>query len=454
MKIHFIAIGGAAMHNLAIALHKKGHEVTGSDDEIFEPSRGRLEKYGLLPAATGWDPEKITSTLDYVILGMHARGDNPELLEAKKKGLKILSFPEFIYEQTRNKTRIVVGGSHGKTTITSMIMHVFRELDYEFDYLVGSQLEGFETMVDFSPGSEFAIIEGDEYLASPLDPRPKFHLYYPDIAVISGIAWDHINVFPTFENYVEQFQKFAGMLPDGGTLIYYLNDENLKKIATALPETVVKQPYAGFRAVTRNNQTIIKHGGNEYPLKIFGKHNLQNLEAAHLVCRSVGIAADDFFRVIMSFRGAARRLEKIYEKPGLTVFNDFAHSPSKLKATIEAVKEQYPGHELIACMELHTFSSLRKEFLREYLGAMDKADVPAVIFNPENLKHKKLDPLNAEDVKLAFGRNDILVVTSGEQLDSFLRQAFLQEQDTVILLMSSGNFFGIDLNKYFNPGIS
>ena len=449
MNIHFIAIGGAAMHNLAIALHKKGHKVTGSDDEIFEPSRGRLKKYGLLPADAGWNPEKITDSLDYVILGMHARSDNPELSEAKKKGLKILSFPEFIYEQTRNKTRIVIGGSHGKTTITSMIMHVLRELEYDFDYLVGSQLEGFETMVDFNPGSEYAIIEGDEYLASPLDPRPKFHLYHPDIGVISGIAWDHINVFPTFENYVEQFQKFADMLPDGGTLIYYLGDENVKKIAGALPVTVVKQPYAGFRPEKRGNQTIVKFEGKEYPLRIFGRHNLQNLEAAHLVCRSIGIAADDFFRVITSFSGAARRLEKIFEKPGLLVFNDFAHSPSKLKATIEAVKEQYPGRKLIACMELHTFSSLRKEFLQEYSGAMDKADVPVVIFNPENLKHKRLDPLNIEEVKLAFGRKDILVVTSGEQLESFLKQTIIQEKDAILLMMSSGNFFGIDLKKFF-----
>ncbi|HYX05528.1 MAG TPA: Mur ligase family protein, partial [Bacteroidales bacterium] len=444
MNIHFIAIGGAAMHNLAIALHKKGHKVTGSDDEIFEPSRGRLAKYGLLPADAGWNPGKITDSLDYVILGMHAKSDNPELNEAEKRGLKILSFPEFIYEQTRNKTRIVIGGSHGKTTITSMIMHVLNHLNYDFDYLVGSQITGFETMVDFNPGSEYAIIEGDEYLASPLDPRPKFHLYHPDIAVISGIAWDHINVFPTFENYVEQFHKFAALLPDGGTLIYYQGDEELKKIARSLPETVVKQPYPGFRAVTRDNQTIVKYEGKEYLLKIFGSHNLQNLEAAHLVCRSIGIATADFFNAIISFRGAARRLEMIVDRPGLTVFNDFAHSPSKLKATIEAVKEQYPGRKLIACMELHTFSSLRKEFLQEYSGAMDKADVPVVIFNPENLKHKKLAPLDAEEVKRAFGRNDMLVVTACEQLESFLEQTVQQENDAVLLMMSSGNFFGID----------
>jgi len=449
MNIHFIAIGGAAMHNLAIALHKKGHKVTGSDDEIFEPSRGRLAKYGLLPADAGWNPGKITDSLDYVILGMHAKSDNPELNEAEKRGLKILSFPEFIYEQTRNKTRIVIGGSHGKTTITSMIMHVLNHLNYDFDYLVGSQITGFETMVDFNPGSEYAIIEGDEYLASPLDPRPKFHLYHPDIAVISGIAWDHINVFPTFENYVEQFHKFAALLPDGGTLIYYQGDEELKKIARSLPETVVKQPYPGFRAVTRDNQTIVKYEGKEYPLKIFGSHNLQNLEAAHLVCRSIGIATADFFNAIISFRGAARRLEMIVDRPGLTVFNDFAHSPSKLKATIEAVKEQYPGRKLIACMELHTFSSLRKEFLQEYSGAMDKADVPVVIFNPENLKHKKLAPLDAEEVKRAFGRNDMLVVTACEQLESFLEQTVQQENDAVLLMMSSGNFFGIDFSKYF-----
>lgn len=442
MRIHFIAIGGSAMHNLAIALHKKGYMVTGSDDEIFEPSRTRLEKYGLLPQTSGWNPGMINRELDAVILGMHARSDNPELVKAQELKLKIYSYPEFLYEQTKNKTRVVIGGSHGKTTITSMIMHVLKQNHMLFDYMVGAQIEGFETMVGLSEKATVAIFEGDEYLSSPTDPRPKFHLYHPHISVISGIAWDHINVFPTFESYVSQFREFARLTESGGTLIYYGDDPLLRQIAAEQPH-LRTEAYREHPHIVEDRITYLKSGEREIRLKIFGNHNLQNISAAKSVCTALGITGDQFYSAIRSFSGAARRLEVLAENDHTTVFRDFAHSPSKLKATTQAVKQQFPGRKLVACMELHTFSSLRKEFLPQYQNSMDEADLAFVYYNPHTVEHKKLESITPGMVSDGFKKPGLVVTINSGELFSRLLQ--MDWQDVNLLMMSSGNFDGQDL---------
>lgn len=446
MNIHFIAIGGAAMHNLALALHKKGYRVTGSDDEIFEPSKSRLQQAGLLPEAWGWFPEKITPSLDAVILGMHAREDNPELLRAKELGIKIYSYPEYLYEQTKNKKRVIVGGSHGKTTTTSMIMHVLQSCGIPFDYMAGALLEGFDTMVRLSEDSRIAVFEGDEYLSSPIDRRPKFHHYHPDIAILTGIAWDHMNVFPTFENYVEQFAVYLEKITPGGSLIYYEGDENIRRILPRAAASVKRLPYGAFPHTVRNGVTSLSLQGKETPLRIFGQHNLQNISAAYLACRELGIGDDDFLRGIATYNGAAKRLQKIAENGQTTVFLDFAHSPSKLQATIRAVKEQYPSRRLIACMELHTFSSLNAAFLPQYAHSMDAADEAMVYFNPEVVRHKRLPEITPEDVRRGFADDRLDVFTDNAPL--LARMEAEDRRNTVLLIMTSGNFSGIDLKKW------
>ena len=445
MKVHFIAIGGSAMHNLAIALKIKGFEVTGSDDEIFDPAKGRLAKYGILPTNIGWNPEKITSDLDAVILGMHAREDNPELLKAKELGLKIYSYPEYLYEQSKDKIRVVVGGSHGKTTITSMIIHVLQHLGIDCDYMVGAQLEGFEVMVKLSDTAKVVVIEGDEYLTSPIDRRPKFHVYKPTIGIISGIAWDHINVFPTFENYVKQFQIFAEMIPQNGQLIYCQDDEELRKLGTAITNTTCK-PYGVHPYVIRDGVTYLLHGEKEIPLQIFGKHNLMNINAAKLACNALGVSDEQFYEAIASFKGASKRLELVAKTLECAVYKDFAHSPSKLKATINAVREQYPDRKLVACMELHTFSSLTEEFLRQYAHAMDEADVAMVYYSPTAVQHKKLPPIHPETIFSAFQRKDLEVFNDSNILKNSLLE--MNWHHSVLLMMSSGNFDGINLNEF------
>jgi len=433
------------MHNLAIALKIKGFDVTGSDDEIFDPAKGRLAKYGILPADIGWHPEKITSDLDAVILGMHARKDNPELLKAKELGVKIYSYPEYLYEQSKDKIRVVVGGSHGKTTITSMIIHVLQHLNIDCDYMVGAQLEGFEVMVRLSNDARVMVIEGDEYLTSPIDRRPKFHVYQPTIGIISGIAWDHINVFPTFENYVEQFEIFAKMIPQDGQLIYCQEDEELRKLGSRITNTTCK-PYGVHPYSIEDGITYLKHGDKSYPLHIFGKHNLMNINAARLACNALGVTDEQFYEAITSFKGASKRLELIAKTPECAAYKDFAHSPSKLKATINAVREQYPNRKLVACMELHTFSSLTEEFLQQYAHAMDEADVAMVYYSPAAVEHKKLPPIHSEMIYKAFQRNDLQVFN-----DSGILQNALLAMDwhqSVLLLMSSGNFDGINLNQF------
>jgi len=445
MKVHFIAIGGSAMHNLAIALHKKGFEVKGSDDEIFEPSKSRLASYGLLPIKMGWDESEITDDLDAVILGMHARIDNPELLKAQKMGLKIFSYPEYLYEQSKDKIRIVIGGSHGKTTITSMIIHVLNELNIECDYMVGAQLQGFDVMVKLSENAKYMIIEGDEYLTSPIDRRPKFHLYKPDIALISGIAWDHINVFPTFENYIEQFRVFTELINENGKLIYCEQDKIVKQVAEEAKNSIEKFPYNIPENKIINGNSYIVFDSKEIPVKVFGNHNLLNINGARIVCNQIGISDNDYYSAISNFKGASKRLEIVKSVNGFTFFKDFAHSPSKLKATTSAVKIQYPERTLYACMELHTFSSLTYEFLMQYQGCMDEADRAIVYFNPHTIEHKKLPPISITNVLDAFKRDDLIVFTESKELVSFLKSEKWLNKN--LLMMSSGNFDGIDFQE-------
>lgn len=443
-RVHFIAIGGAAMHNLAIAISKKNDFlVTGSDDEIFEPSYSRLKKNGLLPAEMGWFPERIHSGLSAVIVGMHATIDNPELLRAKELGLKIFSFPEYLYQQTRSKTRIVVGGSHGKTTTTAMILFVLKQLKIDADYMVGAQIEGFDNMVKLSYEARIAVFEGDEYLTSPIDRRPKFHLYKPHIAVLTGIAWDHINVFPTFPVYVEQFKKFTDLMEVQGRLIYFDGDENLNQIVTGLRRDIVPFAYNTPKHEVRNGVTYLKTKKAEVPLKIFGEHNLQNMEAARLACRQIGVTDQQFYSVIKDFPGASNRLQRIVETEKAVAFKDFAHSPSKLKATVNAVKSQFADRRLIACMELHTFSSLTEDFLPQYAGCMEQADVAFVYYNPEVIQHKRLKEIDPEQVKNAFGGNNLEVFTDSAALQAKLRS--LNYDNTALLFMTSGNFSGVQL---------
>lgn len=445
MNIHFIAIGGSAMHNLAIALHTKGYKVTGSDDTIHDPSKSRLEKRRLLPEQFGWFPEKITTNLDVIILGMHAKKDNPELLKAQEMGLKIYSYPEFLYEQSKDKTRVVIGGSHGKTTITSMILHVLNYHEREVDYMVGAQLEGFDTMVHLTSENEFIVLEGDEYLSSPIDMRPKFHLYKPNIALLSGIAWDHINVFPTFENYLKQFSIFTDSLVNGGIMVYNEEDSNVKSIVEASENAIKKYPYTTPEHFIENGITYIDTPDGDMPLEIFGNHNLQNLAGAKWICQHMGIDQDDFYEAIASFKGASKRLEKITENDSTVIFKDFAHSPSKVKATTEAVKKQYEHRDVIACLELHTYSSLNAKFLEEYKSALDKADKAVVFYSPHAVKIKQLEEVTEDQIAKAFERDDLIIYTNPDDFKKFLFSEKLDNK--AIVLMSSGNYGGLDFEE-------
>lgn len=448
MNVHFIAIGGSAMHNLAIAMHLKGDNVTGSDDEIFEPSKGRLDKYGLLPKNIGWNERLITKEIDSIILGMHARKNNPELLKAQELGLKIYSYPEFIYEKTKNKTRVVIGGSHGKTTITSMILHVLRHNNVFHDYMVGAQLDGFECMVSLSDQADVAVLEGDEYLSSPIDLRPKFHLYKPTIGLISGIAWDHINVFPTFENYTEQFKIFANSIDDLGSFIYYSDDEVVNEINKTLKSTLKAISYTTHKYVLENGITYLIDGEYKLPIQVFGEHNLQNLNGALKVCLELNITKEKFYKAIKSFKGASKRLELVKQTKDCVIYKDFAHSPSKLKATTKALSDQFPKRKLIACMELHTFSSLNPLFLKQYKGTMESADKAFVYFNPETLKHKKLANISIDQVVAAFDTSNVEVLTNSSALIAELMKIKWVNQN--LLLMSSGDFDGLDFNDLAN----
>ena len=445
MRIHFIAIGGSAMHNLALALHNKGEHVTGSDDEIFDPSRSRLAAKGLLPEQYGWFEDKISSDIDAVILGMHAKQDNLELLRAKELGLTIYSYPEFLYEQSKNKTRVVIGGSHGKTTITSMILHVMHYHDVQVDYMVGAQLEGFETMVHLTKENDFIVLEGDEYLSSAIDRRPKFHLYKPNIALLSGIAWDHINVFPTFDNYVEQFRVFLSQITHGGAIVYNQEDIEVKQVVETTQNQIKKYPYKTPKFSVENGDTLLDTQDGPMPIEVFGKHNLNNLEGARWICQLMGVQQEDFYEAIATFTGASKRLEKIAQGPTSIAYKDFAHSPSKVTATTQALKSQYPERSLLACLELHTYSSLNPEFLSEYKGALDNADKAVVFYSPKAVKIKKLDAVSSAQILKAFQREDLLVFTDPSAFQDYL---FAQDfNNTSLLLMSSGNYGGLDFEK-------
>jgi len=445
MKIHFIAIGGSAMHNLALALHKKGYIITGSDDAIFEPSKSRLKAKKLLPVELGWFEDKITSNLDAVILGMHAKSDNLELLKAIKLGLKIYSYPEYLYEQSKDKTRVVIAGSHGKTTITSMILHVLNYHKIKIDYLVGAQLEGFDTMVNLTEENEFIVFEGDEYLSSSIDRIPKFHLYKPNIALISGIAWDHINVFPTFDNYVEQFSIFTDSLTNGGIMVYNEEDTTVKDVVEKSENSIKKYPYTTPNYRIENGTTFIETNFGELALEFFGLHNLQNMAGAKWICQHMGVGDDEFYEAISSFKGASKRLEKIVENKTSVIFKDFAHSPSKVKATTTAVKNQYITRKLLACLELHTYSSLNAEFLTEYVGTLDSADCAVVFYSPHAVEIKKLKKVTEQQIKDAFKRDDLIVFTNSTEFKEFLfNQAF---EKTAVLLMSSGNYGGLNFDE-------
>ncbi len=445
MNVHFIAIGGSAMHNLAIALHKKGFNVSGSDDEIFEPSKTRLANHKLLPEKEGWNPEQITADIDAIILGMHARKDNPELLKAQELGLTIYSYPEYLYQQTIDKKRVVIGGSHGKTTTTAMVMHVLKSLQIDFDYMVGAQLDGFETMVKLTKDAPIAIFEGDEYLSSPIDLTPKFHWYKPHIAMLTGIAWDHMNVFPTWANYVSQFEIFADNIDKEGCLIYFNDDEELEKIGKLQSNRIKTIDYNTLPSDNNEGITSVLWNNKSYPMAIFGKHNLQNMNGARLICSQLGISDDQFLSAMQSFSGASKRLQLLNKNESCNIYLDFAHSPSKLKATTDAMKEQFKNRSLIAVMELHTFSSLNKDFLPQYKNTMDKADEAIVFYNPEVLKHKKLPAITDEDVFKAFNRSDLQVMTKSDELVEWLKAKDYTGNN--LLIMTSGNFSGVDIKQ-------
>lgn len=445
MRVHFIAIGGSAMHNLALALHQNGEVVTGSDDVIFEPSKSRLEKAGLLPESIGWNPDRITKDIDMVVLGMHAKADNPELKKAQELGIKVVSYPEFLYEHSKEKTRVVIGGSHGKTTITSMILHVMNYWDKEVDYMVGAQLEGFDTMVHLTNTNDFIVLEGDEYLSSAIDRSPKFHLYKPSIALLSGIAWDHINVFPTFDSYVEQFKIFLDKITPGGAIIYNAEDKLLEKTVLASENTIKKYPFKTPEHEIKDGVTLLDTPEGLMPMEVFGKHNLQNVEGARWICQLMGIDAIDFYEAIASFTGASKRLEKIWESSNTKVYKDYAHSPSKVHATTQAVKAQYPNKKLVACLELHTYSSLTPEFLEQYQDTLNAADEAIVFYSPDAVAIKGLDPITQEQIIKSFNREQLTVFTDPADLKTYLKDKNLD--DSVLLLMSSGNYGGLPIDR-------
>ncbi len=446
MYIHFIAVGGAIMHQLAIALHKKGYTVTGSDDEITDPARSNLARQGLLPQSFGWFPEKITANLDAIILGMHAKEDNPELKKAREMGLPVYSFPEYMYEASKDKKRVVVAGSHGKTTTTSMIMHVLRDQNKDFDYLVGAKVEGFDLSVKISD-APVIILEGDEYPASVIEKRPKIHFYHPQVSVLTGIAWDHVNVFPTYDFYKEQFAIYLRDMQPGCTLIYNAEDKEVVSLVAKEAGHLKQMPYVTPAFKISDNAVVLNTSEGKVSLQIFGSHNLQNMEAARKVCNTLDISDADFYKSIASFTGAARRLEKIGERENFIAYRDFAHAPSKLKATLSAVRERYPDHKLIACFELHTFSSLNEKFLTEYAHTMDPADQAAVFFSGHALALKGLPPLDATAVKAHFQNDSLAIFEKSEALQQWIQDAINSaDRPVCLLLMSSGTFEGMDFN--------
>ena len=445
MNYHFIAIGGSAMHNLALALHDSGHHITGSDDALYDPAKTRLEQAGIAPKTLGYHPENIHQGLDAVVLGMHAKPDNIELIKAQELGVTMYSYPEFVYQQSKHKTRVVIAGSHGKTTITSMILHAMHYHGKEIDYLVGAQLEGFDRMVRLNEASDFIIIEGDEYLSSAIDRRSKFLWYQPNIALVSGIAWDHINVFTTEDIYIDQFRKFMNTIVPGGSLTYFENDPKVKALVEELQVPIRKFPYAAASYEIAADQTMVHTEEGDLPLKIFGAHNMANLEGARWICQQLGIEPMDFYEAMMSFKGAAKRLERMPSSK-VIVFKDFAQAPSKVRATCSAVRQQFPNKKIHAILELHTFSSLTPAFIEQYRGALSSADTAVVMYDPESLVKKGMAPLDTDFIQKAFDRKDLIVVNSVDALRDHLEPC--RDENAIVLMMSSGTFAGFDFNYF------
>lgn len=441
-RIHFIAIGGSVMHNLAIALKNQGHTVTGSDDEIFEPSRTALEKAGLLPKSEGWNPDGIDKSLDVVILGMHARKDNPELLKAQQLGLKIYSFPEYIYNHSIDKQRVIIAGSHGKTTITGIVVHVLNYFNRSFDYVIGARIKGVDNPVKLSD-APLIVIEGDEYLCSAIDPTPKFLRYQHHIGLISGVAWDHANVFPTEEEYLKQFDKFADQTPKSGILIFCDTDPMVSVVGNKQRNDVISVPYKAHPHAVENGQEYLTNGKERIPIKVFGNHNLQNINGAKELLKKIGISTEQFYKAIQTFEGAAGRLEKVKETSSTVVFKDYAHAPSKVRASVRAVKELYPNREVVACVELHTFSSLNKAYLPQYKDSLKGIANAIVFFNPEKVKAKNLEPITETDIKNAFGNSSLKVFDDAKKLEEYLGSQNWANKN--LLMMSSGNFAGFDI---------
>ncbi|MCS6795364.1 MAG: Mur ligase family protein [Raineya sp.] len=445
-KIHFIAIGGSVMHNLALTLQKQGYQITGSDDEIYEPSRSRLASAGLLPAELGWFPEKIDKSLEAIIVGMHARKDNPELIKARELEIPIYSYAEYVYLHSIDKHRVVIAGSHGKTTITAMVMHVLKYHNRKFDYLVGAMVDGFEYTVQLTEDAPLIIIEGDEYPAGPTAPKPKFSYYKHHIGLVSGVAWDHINIYETENDYVRQFEKFADATPKGGAIIYDSDDYLGNFLCEKERPDVANIPYQTHPHKVKNGQTyLLTKDGREIPVQVFGEHNMKNISGAKAVCERLFINEDKFYEAIQSFKGAANRLETLVKNEKTHIFRDFAHAPSKVKATTKAVKGLYPERKLVACLELHTFSSLNKNFLPQYKGSLKYADTAVVYFNPKVVEHKKLAPITAEDIKTAFEIPHLQVFDDSQKLANFLKSQNLA--NSCLLLMSSGNFDNLPLKE-------
>lgn len=448
--VHLIAIGGSVMHNLALALHNQGFTVSGSDDQIFEPARSRLYNYGICPENEGWFPEKINNKLSFVILGMHARKDNPELIRAQELNIPIFSFPEFIGKAYRQHFRVVIAGSHGKTTTTSMLMHVLKRTGQSFDYLVGALLDGFREMVSLG-GAKYAVIEGDEYLSSCLDLRPKFLHYKPQIAVITGIAWDHYNVFPKYEDYIDAFRQFIRSMEPGATLIYYEGDQDLRNLVTESAAHLNKIPYAEAPSRISPERTFIISEWGCYGLEIFGRHNLQNLQAVREVCHLLAVDDRSVCEALTTFKGAAKRLELICERPNLKVFQDFAHAPSKVRATLQAVRETFPGKRILCYLELHTYSSLNPDFIGQYKGSLASCERAVIYYDLQAVQIKKMSVMEPEQLQKAFGRSDIKVFQDVQSLELDMQSSTGDFE--LILFLGSGNWGGLELRKIYNESI-
>lgn len=437
MRIHFIAIGGAIMHNLAIDLHKNGHTISGSDDQIFEPSFSKLKKYSLMPKNLGWNADFITDEIDLIILGMHAKEDNLELKKALELGLKIQSFPEFVASQITDKKRVAIAGSHGKTSTTAMLMHILKDNNFEFDYLVGSELPGYESMVKLS-NAPLIVIEADEYLSSKLDQRPKFLWYKPQLSVITGIAWDHINVFPTFELYKKAFTDFIDSHQADSSIFFYQFDEELSKIINN--STYKCRPYTELTAKNQGQYSIVlDNNEEEYYFPFFGNHFLQNASAAIHLAMELGLNQKDIYKALESFPGSAKRLELVWANDQLFIYRDFAHSPSKVMATIKAFSRQFKDYQVFFVFEPHTFSSQQIDFIQHYNKCFE--DLNAYIFMDKKafaLKNKPM--LSGPDIENAFGTNSIL--NSATELMKEIRKSSQKSKKTVWVLMSSGNMGG------------